>query len=327
VPKGKIIQNQQGYVIIYYGQNNQRTDYRVLNNNIGAFRVNDKVRFTLTGQNQATNLAAVQRRYIITGIQGSGLDTILLGIKRLTYAGTQDLLFAGGMPTVFGGDMNDGETDQQTIEREMNEEIRYAVGQNHPVLQQIHQANTKTNAGGTVTETSIFYTSPDVIPNGHVLAAATTEVAAIFRLPLDAITGALNNPRTILQQICGRAGIVIADINNLTDQQTQFLNSATLSALILLLGQHRTRRAQQGLQRAQAGLAALIVASAAYMAGFNEYTQGWQRARDGQAALVGASLAYMAGFNEYTQGLQDAGNNVPTANNNVAYIEGYRDFI
>lgn len=316
--KGKVIfkGNPKRFFVRYY-PNNTPKDVPV--HDVGVFDVGDKVNFDIQ-QNLAVNLRRIEREYIIPGKQGTGMEEILLGIKRTHYQGNGHPLFAGGMPAVIGGDVETGETPADAVEREMREEIGHDVGVAHPVLTRVHSAVTKRNHANVKTETAAFNTAPDVIPANFVLNNPTDEMASTFFLRLDDVTADLGNKTAVMQEICQIAGINI-DIHHLTEQETEFRDSSTLDAIIKVLRNHRTERYRQGLVDAQDRVGPRNN-SAAYLTGYHEYAQGWQDAQAGQNAATD-SFAYMVGYDEYQVGLQHGKANQAADNDNPGYMAGY----
>jgi 8-oxo-dGTP pyrophosphatase MutT (NUDIX family) len=323
--KGKLLRHHSGdYFIRFYDAHNVPHRYFVQGNVIGNFQEGDKVNFDLNGHGRAINLRPIEREYIIPGVQGAGTASILVGVKRTHYGGGAGALFAGGMPSAFGGDREGVENVQQAVERELGEEIGFDVAGHHPVLTQEHQQATKTNALHFTTEISTFHSAPDVIPAGFNLAAPTNEMQRTFILHLDNITANLLDRETMMQQICATGGVPVPDPHHLTQAQREFLDSATLTGMIQVVQRHRATRYTQGLQQAQAGHPPTN-ASIPYMEGYNEYNQGLARARSREAPANG-NVAYMAGYNEYNQGFADAQAGHVAVNNHVAYMAGRQSY-
>jgi 8-oxo-dGTP pyrophosphatase MutT (NUDIX family) len=346
--KGKIFQQHRGNYIIRYYEDGHAINVPLSDAARGGFRRDDKVNFDIHG-GAAVNLRPIQREYVFPGKQGAGTTELLLGIKHRRYGGDGGDIFAGGMPSALGGDTNDHETPTDTVEREMAEEIGLAA---RPVLTQVFQHNTKTNAGGVATEQSTFHTAPDVV-DPEFISTPSAEMSRAFFLALDNITAPLDDRARLAVQIAGQAGIEV-NPELFTEQQGQFRDSATLSALIRILTSHRTTRYNEGFARAQiCPIQAPANHSISYMSGYNQYLAGLTRAKQdndndhpeqiaytaaytqyragavpaaiGEAGVHPNQRAYMAGYNECIDGVLDRHqNNLPApALNTWAYMHGF----
>ena len=302
MPQGIIMQANGRYSVQIL---RSQTRHLVQNNAIAPFVVGNIIQFDVNPlNNEAHNLRARVSQYLLAGRNPTGLNEIVLGVKRTHFAGGARTIFAGGMPAVFGGRMDDGETAQDTVVRELREEIGYDL-QNPPAFTFLYQETLPNQ-----TETYRFCTLPNCIPNNFAMGGQTDEMNRVFTLTLDALLAGDDDANALhrdamMREICAVAVIALPPLV-LNAQQQQFLDSATLTALMRLVRQHRARRYQEGWDQAQAGHASLHPLQASYQAGYTQYQAGRDDAEQGLAAQQPLQTAYMAGHNQYEAGRNDA---------------------
>ncbi len=240
----------------------------------GNFNVNDKVDFDIIQQNQqniVTDVQNIDRYYVmpegqVQGAQHQVIHSILMGVKNATTGQHQGVSFPvfaqegylprqrqsllgylPGMPSLIGGGVErlhpqtqipgqtgQRETRDETIRREMREEVGYQIDPIGINPNPIHQSTHRT-------ERMFFYHAlPGNFLPGPNAGQQTSEMERTFELPLNPIAN-MHSIQDVAQHIVTTAGTQQADtfnshqpprynINNHQD----FIVSETVLAIIKL---------------------------------------------------------------------------------------------
>jgi hypothetical protein len=205
--------------------------------------------------------------------------------------------FLPGLPAVFGGNVDPGETAQGAIGREIDEESGNGVALNAlggQLLQQQDGGNRYTIHDATVTTQA---------PN-----ALLQEMGGTFEFTASAFVGHTGSYAAVLQQLLVvfaqhlAAQNLVAYLNHVAGldplAQTTWAQSSSMQALAAKIQQDVTA-----------------------------YTQGRDHARNGQLPLVGAHAEHQVAYAEYQQGNADARAGQAAANQEPAYTMGYADYV